>query len=196
MISCGRPTAIEGVLLAIEATSADLCNAPSQRDVERLGAMAREGGLSVVYLRVIEEEMVSVYYDESKDAVVVEAGPKSMKLLDRLKVLRKDLNVLMDGNTIVLTESEGGLREVSLPLTPNSNTIALELLEKLGENVSLTVGLSSAGFSLSLREEDGRLTVNVSLASADQVSLERSIVKLPSLLRALEEVTGLRLLSS
>jgi hypothetical protein len=197
MIACGKPTAIDGVILAVEAVSSDLCRASSQADVKHLVSIAREGGVGTVYLRVIKEETVSVYYDESRDAVVVVTGVKSMKLLDKLKVLRKDLNVLMEDNTLVLSESTGGLREVSLPLTPNSHAIAMELLGKLNENIRLAIKSGHGGFDLSVRrEDDGRLNVNVSITTTDQDALERSITKLPSLLRSLEEMVGLKLLLS
>ncbi len=74
MIACGRSELVDGVLVFREAVLPDLCKVLEAIDQRWLIKTTKKLGVNAIYMRAIKDAQISAYYDEGRDAFVIEVG--------------------------------------------------------------------------------------------------------------------------
>jgi hypothetical protein len=143
MIACGRSELVDGVLVFREAVLPDLCKVFEAIDHRWLIETTKKLGVSALHMRAIKDAQISAYYDEGRDAFVIEVGEKVANLFPLLTYIDKSRTIVISNEQIAvsdLTETKG----VSVPTLPGSLGFALDVLEFLAPNVNVALMVSEA----------------------------------------------------
>jgi hypothetical protein len=195
MIACGRSELVDGVLVFREAVLPDLCKVFEAIDHRWLIETTKELGVSAIYMRAIKDAQISAYYDEGRDAFVIEVGEKLTNLFPLLTYIDKSRTVVISNEQIVvsdLTET----KEVSVPTLPGSLGFALDVLEFLAPNVNVALKVSEARKLEIIQSQEGMTVVNVHITEASREELKSKVATLRELLKALQDFYGVTLIKT
>jgi len=195
MIACGRSELVDGVLVFREAVLPDLCKVFEAIDNRWLIETTKELGVSAIYMRAIKDAQISAYYDEGRDAFVIEVGEKAANLFPLLTYIDKSRTVVINNEQIAvsdLTETKG----VSVPTLPGSLGFALDVLEFLAPNVNVAVKVSEARKLEIIQSQEGMTMVNVHTTEASREELKSKVATLRELLKALQDFYGVTLMKT
>jgi len=195
MIACGRSELVDGVLVFREAVLPDLCNVFEAIDHRWLIETTKKLGVSAIYMRAIKDAQISAYYDEGRDAFVVEVGEEVANLFPLLTYIDKSRTVVITNEQIAvsdLTETKG----VSVPTLPGSLGFALDVLEFLAPNVNVALMVSEAMKLEIIQSQEGMTVVNVHITEASREELKSKVATLRGLLRALQDFYGVTLIKT
>ena len=195
MIACGRSELVDGVLVFREAVLPDLCKVFEAIDNRWLIETTKELGVSAIYMRAIKDAQISAYYDEGRDAFVVEVGEEVANLFPLLTYIDKSRTVVINNEQIAIsdiTETKG----VSVPTLPGSLGFALDVLEFLAPNVNVAVKVSEARKLEIIQSQEGMTVVNVHITEASREELQSKVTTLRGLLKALQDFYGVTLIKS
>ncbi|MCQ4345317.1 MAG: hypothetical protein RXQ70_03985 [Sulfolobaceae archaeon] len=195
MIACGRTELVDGVLVFREAVLPDLCKVFEAIDNRWLIKTTKKLGVSAIYMRAIKDSQISAYYDEGKDAFVIEVGDKVANLFPLLTYIDKSRAIVISDEQITvsdLTETKG----VSVPTLPGSLGFALDVLEFLAPNVNVALNVSEARELEIIQSQEGMTTVNVHITEASREELKSKVATLRGLLKALQDFYGVTLIKT
>jgi hypothetical protein len=195
MIACGRSELVDGVLVFREAVLPDLCKVFEAIDNRWLIETTKELGVSAIYMRAIKDAQISAYYDEGRDAFVVEVGEEVANLFPLLTYIDKSRTVVINNEQIAIsdiTETKG----VSVPTLPGSLGFALDVLEFLAPNVNVAVKVSEARKLEIIQSQEGMTVVNVHITEASREELKSKVATLRELLKALQDFYGVTLMKT
>jgi hypothetical protein len=195
MIACGRSELVDGVLVFREAVTPDLCKVFEAIDHRWLIETTKKLGVSAIYMRAIKDAQISAYYDEGRDAFVIEVGEKAANLFPLLTYIDKSRTVVISNEQIAvsdLTETKG----VSVPTFTGSLGFALDVLEFLAPNVNVALMVSEAIKLEIIQSQEGMTMVNVHTTEASREELKSKVATLRGLLRALQDFYGVTLIKA
>ena len=195
MIACGRSELVDGVLVFREAVLPDLCKVFEAIDQRWLIETTKELGVSALHMRAIKDAQISAYYDEGRDAFVIEVGEKAINLFPLLTYIDKSRTVMISNEQIAvsdLTEMKG----VSVPIILGSLGLALDVLEFLAPNVNVALKVSEARKLEIIQSQEGMTMVNVYITEASQEELKSKMATLSGLLKALQDFYGVELIKT
>ncbi|MCG2907729.1 MAG: hypothetical protein L7H12_02140 [Sulfolobales archaeon] len=195
MIACGRSELVDGVLVFREAVLPDLCKVFEAIDQRWLIETTKKLGVSALYMRAIKDAQISAYYDEDRDAFIIEVGEKAANLFPLLTYIDKSRTVVISNEQIAvsdLTET----KEVSVPTLPGSLGFALDVLEFLAPNVNVALMVSEAMKLEIIQSQEGMTVVNVHITEASREELKSKVATLRGLLRALQDFYGVTLIKT
>jgi hypothetical protein len=195
MIACGRSELVDGVLVFREAVLPDLCKVFEAIDHRWLIETTKKLGVSALYMRAIKDAQISAYYDEGRDAFVIEVGEKAINLFPLLTYIDKSRTVMISNEQIAvsdLTEMKG----VSVPIILGSLGLALDVLEFLAPNVNVALKVSEARKLEIIQSQEGMTMVNVYITEASQEELKSKMATLSGLLKALQDFYGVELIKT
>jgi len=195
MIACGRSELVDGVLVFREAVLPDLCKVFEAIDQRWLIETTKKLGVSAIYMRAIKDAQISAYYDEDRDAFVIEVGEEVANLFPLLTYIDKSRTVVISNEQIAVSDSTE-TKEVSVPTLPGSLSFALEVLEFLAPNVSVALMVSEAMKLEIIQSQEGMTVVNVHITEASREELESKVTTLRGLLKALQDFYGVTLIKS
>jgi hypothetical protein len=195
MIACGRSELVDGVLVFKEAVHPDLCKVFGAIDYRWMIETTKKLGVSALYMRAIKDAQISAYYDEGRDAFVIEVGENVTNLFPLLTYMDKSRTVVISNEQIVvsdLTETKG----VSVPTLPGSLGFALEVLEFLAPNLNVTLKVSETRKLEIIQGQEGITMVNVHITEASREELKSKVATLRGLLKALQDFYGVALIKA
>jgi len=195
MISCGRSELVDGVLVFREAVLPDLCKVFEVIDHRWLIETTKKLGVNAIYIRAVKDAQISAYYDEGKDAFVIEVGEKVANLFPLLTYIDKSRTVVISSEQIAvldITETKG----VSVPTLSGSPGFALDVLEFLAPNVNVALKVSEARKLEIIQSQDGMTMVNVDITEASREELKSKVATLRGLLKALQDFYGVTLIKT
>jgi len=195
MIACGRSELVDGVLVFREAVLPDLCKVFEAIDYRWLIEATKKLGVSAIYMRAVKDAQISAYYDEGRDAFVIEVGEKAANLFPLLTYIDKLRTVVISNEQIAvsdLAETKG----VSFPTLPGSLGFALDVLEFLAPNVNVALNVSEARKLEITQSQEGMTMVNVHVTEASREELKSKVATLRGLLKALQDFYGVTLVKA
>jgi hypothetical protein len=195
MIACGRRELVDGVLVFREAVLPDLCKVFEAIDQRWLIETTKKLGVSALYMRAIKDAQISAYYDEGRDAFVIDVGEKATNLFPLLTYIDKSRTVMISNEQIMvsdLTETKG----VSVPTFTGSLGFALDVLEFLAPNVNVALKVSEAMKLEIIQSQEGMTVINVHITEASREELKSKVATLRGLLKALQDFYGVTLIKT
>jgi hypothetical protein len=155
----------------------------------------KELSVSAIYMRAIKDAQISAYYDEGRDAFVIEVGERLTNLFPLLTYIDKSRTVMISNEQIAvsdLTEMKG----VSVPVILGSLGFALDVLEFLAPNVNVALKVSEARKLEIIQSQEGMTMVNVHTTEASREELKSKVTTLRGLLKALQDFYGVTLIKT
>ncbi len=195
MIPCGRSELVDGVLVFREAVLPDLCKVFEAIDQRWLIETTKMLGVSAIYMRAIKDAQISAYYDEGRDAFVIDVGEKVANLFPLLTYIDKSRTIVISDEQITvsdLTETKG----VSVPTLPGSLGFALDVLEFIAPNVNVALKVSEGTKLEIIQSQEGMTMVNVHITEASREELKNKVATLRGLLKALQDFYGVTLIKT
>jgi hypothetical protein len=183
------------VLVFREAVLPDLCKVFEAIDQRWLIEVAKKLGVSAIYMRAIKDAQISAYYDEGRDAFVIEVGEKVANLFPLLTYIDKSRTVVISNEQIAISDLTE-TKEASVPTLPGSLSFALDVLEFLAPNVNVALKVSEAMKLEINQSQEGMTVVNVYITEAPREELKSKVATLRGLLRALQDFYGVTLIKT